>query len=229
MQFQSEYFWFCAVSLGLIAVCITLPYLAASLLMYRIYGLLLLFLSPFCIIGIQAILKEGSKLRLAWLDSRGILTLALAIVLIPYFLFNSGFIFEITERSGNMRLHAAGETVAHKDFHWSYFTTFPVPEQDVAACKWMTGKMTSDPVYVDTSRRAEVVGYGLILRTKELTPSTPADSQIYLGYQNVTEGTATQLDPARQHSSITYDLTQFSPPLSERSKLYTNGGSDVYR
>ena len=43
------------------------------------------------------------------------------------------------------------------------------------------------------------------------------------------EGTATQLDPTRQHSSITYDLAEISPPLSERGKLYTNGGSDVYR
>ena len=234
MKFDREYFLFSLISMVIIFMCIVLPYFASSLNMSRIYPLTLLFLSPFFIIGAEAILKMASSLfNVAFLGSHKMKYLILMIILIPYLLFNTGFIFEITEHSENFQLnmnHMDSEhLMAGSYINWSYFIASPLPEQDVVSCKWMSGKTGNNSLYVDELRRCEVVGYGLIWDTRELTPTTRGGEYIFLGYQNVKEGVILCVDPKIVRSGITYNITEISPPLVERKKIYTNGGSEIYR
>lgn len=235
MKFNREYFLFSLISMVLIAICIVLPYFASSMNMNRIYPLTLLFLSPFWIIGAEAILKMASRLsKIAFLRHHQIKYLILIIILIPYFLFNTGFIFEVTENPGNFRLdlnHVEHEHVGDKSyFNWSYFILSPpIPEQDVISCRWMSDTTGYNPIYADGHRMCEVVGYGLIWDTRRLTLTTPENKYIFLGYQNVKEGVMQCWDPARVHTSNMYAITEISPPLVERNKIYANGGSEIYR
>ena len=234
MKFDREYFLFSLISMVLLFMCIVLPYFASSLNINRIYPLTLFFLSPFCIIGAEAIRKMTSSLfKVAFLGSHKMKYLILMIILIPYFLFNTGFIFEVTEHPENFQLninHVEREHVRDKSyFNWSYFIASPIPEQDVVSCRWMSDKMGDNPIYVDELRKCEVVGYGLIWDARELTPTTRGGKYIFLGYQNLKEGVIRCSDPKIVHSDITYNITEISPPLVERNKIYTNGGSEIYK
>ena len=217
-------------------MCIVLPYFASSLVMYRIYHLTLLFLSPFCIIGAEAILKMTSSLfKVAFLSSHKMKYLVLIIILIPYFLFNTGFIFEVTEHPENFQLNINYMESEHfgdgSYFNWSYFISSPIPEQNVVSCKWLSSKIDDNPIYASGYSLHEPVAYGLLPleRLCKLTPTTPKDRYIYLGCRNVWKGTIVCSNPEKVHSSITYNLTEISPPLGERNKIYTNGGSEVYK
>jgi len=233
MKFHQEYFLFSLASMVLILMCVVLPYFASYLLMYRMYHLALLFLSPFCIIGTEAILKITSRLfKVNFLSTYEIKCLVLLIILIPYFLFNTGFIFEATEHPENLQLNIDQENKHFGEisyFNWSYFIAAPIPEQDVVSCKWLSNKTDDILIFVDEQRRCEVVGYALIWNISELTPTTPEDNYIFLGYQNVKEGILQVLDPEAVHTTITYNMTEISPPLVSRNKIYTNNVSEIYR
>jgi uncharacterized membrane protein len=236
MKFDREYFLFSLISMVLIFMCIVLPYFASSLNMNRIYPLTLLFLSPFCIIGAEAILKIVSSLfNVAFLGSHKMKYLILMMILIPYFLFNTGFIFEVTEHPENFQLnmnHMESEHIGDSSyFNWSYFISSPIPEQNIVSCKWVSCKINDNPIYTDIYTRHEHVAYGMCPpgRLYQLTPTTPKDRYICLGCQNVWMGTVVAPNPEKVHSVITCDLTEISPPLAERNKIYTNSGSEIYK
>lgn len=234
-KFNSEYLLFCLLNLGLIFICIVLPYLAASLLMYRIYQITLLFLSPFCIIGIKVVLKSiVSVLKFNVSPQKlNCVRYILLIILIPYFLFNTGFIYEITERPSShsfiVSLADKSENSSYYYSHWSYFTDGPIPTQDIVSCQWSAGRVDpSSTIYVDEVRRCEIAGYGLILKTRELSPNVPKNEIIYLGYLNIINKDFWSLDPEKLHSSVKYNLTDFYFSLDSKNKIYTNGGSLFY-
>jgi uncharacterized membrane protein len=113
-KFTTEYTALTAVSALMLFACITIPYFSGHLEVERFYRIALLFLAPLCVLGGEAIWQGLSTLTkrrslpvkfrqglILGLDRGnvsqaylGALTLA---VLIPYFLFNTGFIFEVTK------------------------------------------------------------------------------------------------------------------------------------
>ena len=106
LRFTAEYVALSVTSALLILGCIFVPFFANSLNTTRWYHIALITLAPFCILGGEAIFGGVSslwqKLRrrieasdLAE-DSQGYLKFLVLVVLIPYFLFTSGFIYEVT-------------------------------------------------------------------------------------------------------------------------------------
>lgn len=234
MKFNIEYFLFSLTNMLFIFMSIILPYFASSLLMYRIYQITLLFLSPFCIIGVEAILKAifvTLKHHIDFVQFKDVKSMLLIIILIPYFLFNTGFIYEISENPSSYDLNL-NPIDKNKNINyyskWSYFTAVPIPIQDVFACQWITDKIDSNPVYVDELRKSEITGYGMIINTRQLTPNTQNNRVVYLGYHNIMNGVATYLDPQKVHSGIQYNITEMNPPLETRNRIYTNNGSVFY-
>jgi uncharacterized membrane protein len=234
MKFNKEWYLFSLISIIFLFMNMILPYLASSLLMYRIYQITLLFISPFCIIGVEAILRTIFpilKQKMNSLQFKSVKYWLLLIILLPYFLFNTGFIYEVIENPSSHYLSMSDinkDYVADKYTNWSYFISNPIPTQDVFACQWSSNKFSSNPVYVDEERRSEVTGYGMIRNTLELTPSVPMNQVIYIGYRNIKDGNALRLDPLNVHSVISYNITDITPSLEARNKIYTNNGSIFY-
>jgi len=234
-RFGREYFLLSSTFAILILMSIILPYFASSLNMNRIYHITLLLLSPFFVIGVETILKETSRLfKVVLLRSYKIKYLILLIILIPYFLFNNGFVFEITENPQNIHLNISHMDYKHVDaarFNYSYYIPFSTPEQDVFACRWLSSKIDNNLIYADKFRIHEPVGHGLIspMHMRRLNPATLNGKYIYLGYKNINEGIMEILDPEQVNTIITYNLTEITPKLEERKKIYANGGSEIYR
>ena len=231
MKFSTAYFLFSLVNMIFLLLSAVLPYLASSFLMSRIYLIALLFLSPFCIIGVESILMaifSTIKDHNGFLKFSSIKYAVLMILLIPYFLFNTGFIYEIVEKPDSYGF-TFNPADMNKDYysHWSYFTIDSIPTQDIIACNWISDKIYS-PIYVDELRKCEIIGYGMTLNTLELTPTTPKNQVIYLGYQNIIEGNATYMDPQKALRDIKYNLSEINPSLDTRNKIYTNNGSVFY-
>jgi len=231
MKFSTEYLLFSLVNIFFILLSAIVPYLASSFLMYRIYLIALLFLSPFCIIGVESILIaifSTVKFHTDFLKFSSIKYAVLMALLIPYFLFNTGFIYEVVEKPYNYGFTFTPADI-NKDYYsyWSYLIADPIPTQDVIACNWISDKIDSF-VYVDELRRCEITGYGMILNTLELTPTTPKNQVIYLGYQNIIEGNATYQDPQKVERNIKYNISKINPSLETRNKIYTNNGSAFY-
>jgi uncharacterized membrane protein len=235
MKFNKLWFLFSLVNIIFLIMNIILPYLAATLNMYRIYQIALLFISPFCIIGIEAVARtifHALKRKTDSMQFKSLKQTLLLTILIPFFLFNTGFIYEVLENpsSHDLNLNDVDKN-NNVDYYsqWSYFTADPVPTQDFFACQWISDKTDSRKVYVDEGRRSEIIGYGMTTNIKELTPTVPINQIIYLGYHNLKDGTASCLDPKKVHSGIKYNITDITPSLQVRNKIYTNDGSVFYK
>jgi len=158
LRFTAEYIAMSLVSALLLLGCIFLPGFANAFNTTRWYHLALITLAPFCILGGESIWRGASVLwqklrrRTESLqlveDSQGYLKFAALAVLIPYFLFTSGFIYEVTGQKvtdtidtpysialSSYRLDLAGV------FYW----------QDGAAAEWLSQRAGNETnVYCDS-------------------------------------------------------------------------------
>ena len=89
-------------SFFILLVSIAVPTVSNAIGSTRVYFLMSIFLAPYCIFAIETIADAISKWSRANKDhARKLKYAALIGVLVPYFLFNYGVIFEITEHPSN--------------------------------------------------------------------------------------------------------------------------------
>ncbi|MBT9132482.1 MAG: hypothetical protein DDT32_01262 [Syntrophomonadaceae bacterium] len=129
--FHPEYAALSLVSMVILAMCIILPYAASAINMSRAYHITLFFLSPFCILGGIATFRWLFRmLRLHRLrNDHTFLKLVVISVAVPYFLFTTGFIFELT---------GATPTSMPLSFHKADWHVLTTPE--IRATKWLADK-----------------------------------------------------------------------------------------
>jgi uncharacterized membrane protein len=84
----------------LIGASILIPYFAASLNMSRIYHISLMFLSPSLVVGgfivHKTLVQRTRRTKKVFSSRRKAIPLLMVALLLPYFLLNTGFVFEIT-------------------------------------------------------------------------------------------------------------------------------------
>lgn len=227
-RFYREFAAMSIVSILLLVLCIVLPYFSAALNMTRIYHITLLFLSPFCILGGIAVFQwfakafkvHRNRINATWSVS---VRLVIILVLIPYFLFQVGFIGAITNNSNPMPL-----TLYEHDHNF-----FTRPE--TAASKWLADKAAVYQVYGDSYAAAHLYrNFGGMSATLPPDPRhVPTESYIFLRRWNILNGDlllfriyGAQVIPDR------IDLDQYSAysvALSRRSKLYDAGGAQILK
>jgi len=149
IRFHIEYVVMSLVSIVIITISIILPYFATSFNMTRIYHITLLFLAPFCILGGITIFHWLNRKvsmflnhRKAFTPTNANLKLAVILVLVPYFLFTTGFVFEITSAT------PTSMPLSLYNADWIFLTA---PE--IYARTWL-GKMAKDIPEVYTDARA---------------------------------------------------------------------------
>jgi uncharacterized membrane protein len=223
------------VSFLLMLAAIALPPVANVISTYRLYSLVLLFLAPCCIYGIEAAVDTSSRwLRANQHLARKLKYVALIGVLVPYFLFNYGVIFEITEHPSNYAFlptqQQSERAIMYSDnASWSYLFPSILPSENTYAITWLSSSTGGSPVYADSANRAQLSAYGQI-PLGSLLFFTPSDLQrplanayVYLGASSVQQGTIQLVNGSsteeRQISSY--------PTLTAGDTIYSNGFAEV--
>ncbi len=235
-----EYIAFTTGNLVIFLICIIATsfysfFSVGSIDVERIINITLIFLTPFCIIGVIAALRAiGHVIKLSWVNRITQEWFKLISVFFGIlFLVNTGVVMEIAHTySGSVSIGQEWDRkygdVEMKTALYSAVT----PEQDIYSARWLS--VNRDPgekifaTYSDIQVHP-LTSYGMILHTEvpELTESTravPSGCYVYLQYLNVKEKIGTEFDPNRY-----FDMDELASLYNIKNKIYSNGGSEIYR
>jgi uncharacterized membrane protein len=184
--------------------------------MTRFYHILLFFLAPFCVIGAEFIVKLLSKREKEFAVSS-----LLLIVLVPYFLFQTGFVYEVTG-SDSWSIPLSGYRMNALRLYGQYGYTDAC---SVYGAQWLSKNVDvkNSGIYADgASKYTVLTTYFPLYRgfIEELSNTTIVSNKgtVYLGKLSVNYGRV-GLWNSSELSSIFEDL----------NKVYSNGGSEVYQ
>jgi uncharacterized membrane protein len=244
LRFTAEYIALSVTSVLLILACIFLSGFANALNTTRWYHIALITMAPFCILGGEAIwlgvralwrkirhVVRGFSLT-SGEDNQSFLGFIALGILIPYFLFTSGFIYEVTGEEvtdkidspysialSSYRLDLAGV------FYW----------QDGAAAQWLAQKADNETeVYVDSHNFRPLLFYDfpghlihLPLDARD-TSELQEDSYIYFTAWNTEKKEITfAIGPGlRRHISFD-DIPGLTTTIDNKNRVYSNGGAQI--
>jgi uncharacterized membrane protein len=218
IHFDRDFFMISSASIALLVALIAVPGLANTLNMNRFYHILLFFLAPLSIIGAEVIANLLSKRR------KEMVTIFLLLsILVPYFLFQTGFVYEATKNeSWSLSLSSARATPYRLYYDLGY-----VNGKDVFGAEWIHQNMDLQSLHLyadEVSIVDDLQMYGSIYAPSisEFTNITQVSGYgtVYLSSMNVLSKTI--VTP----TVSTLNQLHF---LSSISKVYTNGGSEIYK
>jgi uncharacterized membrane protein len=230
---DSKYRLMSVVALFIMIMCVALPNVASTFNFSRFYGIMMIFLAPFFVLGGQTILHWTNKAisplsakmsRLQRLRNSRMLGLQLiSILLVASFLFNTGFIEHVTGvYPGSMALDKDLKRVSEDSgIRLSYFTSV-ILEQDVVSIMWLSTYMDDYGVVYNGALSLVWWSYGPIDRSIDLQSSIYAFNgtqnartrYAYLSYANTVGGFLNN--------------TEISPALTSGNEIYTNGASEIF-
>lgn len=217
IRFEQEYFVSGALSMVLLAALIIVPGLAGTLNMTRFYHILLFFLAPFCVVGAEVIGELIFKKRKAEFAT----TILLVAVLVPYFLFQSGFVYEMAGvQCWSVPLSKYRMDPSILMCTWAYVNGWKA-----YGAFWLRDHISVQVtnVYKDWSAH-ELVSYGMLRYAQYLSNMTKVSSGdvVYLSYLNIVEGmVVTQGGRAFNTTELSF--------TSDINLVYSNGGCQVYK
>jgi len=251
IQWTAEYIVMSLIAVVILGMCVILPYFSSFLHVERFYHISLFFLSLIFVVGTGKIfiwlikfIKNGiSKFRKTNLNtSSGIMNGSLVpflvtfVVIVPYFLFNVGFMYEVTSDPVPTSIPLSLERYQNSDntnvvenFHSEYTTAY-----EVYGAKWLAMQTNADysNIYADLlSYYYKLPSNALIFPCKILYSDTEGtdNSYIYLNNFNVTKSL---VNIPEEHNGKTWDQS-INYPLNNiqyllQNKIYTNDGSEIY-
>ncbi len=206
----------------------------------RIWQITLVLVSPLFIfggetiaLGIARLFGKFRRANNSWrtrLNQQSFIWFPVVVILIPYFIFNSGVVFEMS-RSQTTDFIDMPYSIALSGHRLDLNTVFI--EQDLAAARWLCKVPKADaPVYVDfnTSRlflnqvdfpcRIAGIGY-------EMTEVAPI-SYVYLKTWNVQNREVTFATGYATRTSVNFDdLPVFRQIIEKADAIYNNGGAQA--
>lgn len=211
--FSTEYKVLATVNVAIIAINLLLPTIADTFLMERFYQTTLIILAPLAILGGKTILEFVLRPRFRKLA----VSLLLLVVLIPFFLFQTGFVYEIAKvQSYSLPLSM---------YRWNTLDIYGyiVNAQEVDSAQWFPEhiNVANINVYSDyVSQYNVLTGYGLIERGRIfiLSNTTSLASGDFIYLANIT----------LINQGYIFNASQIAPILENQNKLYTNGESEIY-
>ena len=228
-KFHPEYAAMSFVSMVLIAMCIILPHFATALNMTRLYHITLIFLAPFCILGGIALFRCLPRilrvLRVHVLQNvftSSSLKVVVILVLVPYFLFTSGLIFELTGATPTSAPlsygKADGPFYSKAEIRASYWLLM-IPEDKVVYCDSFSHGLIRSHYEVRTG----VKPAGFPNDVKDIDNS----SYIFLRRWNVIHG---EISTGReQGKAFIYKSIEEIGLLKNSDKIYDNNEAQVWR
>jgi uncharacterized membrane protein len=213
-----------SLNMAILLMTIIVPNLATTFGMKRFYVITLVIMAPFCIFGGEKILTNLHRLKMPCPRKEYAAVILLVTVLIPFFLFQSGFVYEISKVESWViplsRFRMPPREVAERILF----------ETEVFGAKWLsTYRDKSSIVYADYLSKSHVLtSYGLIYYywMSDLSNATTiidSESFVYLRRFNIIYG--------RWEGDYTnyYNTSDISNLLSMQNKIYSNGECHIYK
>jgi len=223
MNLNLEYFIVVSCNMTLLATTIIVPNFAESFGMRRFYRMSLVFLAPLCILGGEEMLTNMHKFRIWRLHKKWSALILMSAILVPYFLFQAGFVYEVTKvESWSIPLSRYRMSPTEVSERILY-------EPEIFGAVWLsTYTYSSSAVYADSvSRHRALTSYGLIdygrfVRLYNTTTTIEPQDLIYLRRLNTVNGImAGYYEPY-------WNTTDISFLLNTQSKIYSNGECNIY-
>lgn len=213
-RFDSSYKLITIVSTLLLAALLIVPTLANTLNMSRFYHILLFFLAPLCVIGAEFLTKLVHR------NNKRLAIMLLVIILVPYFLFQTSFGYEVTNGdSYNVALSGYRMDPSRLYGAFQYIDAF-----SAFSAQWLSKNVDIEKslLYADVaSSYGVLVSYGLIPSSvvAELSNTTQVlpNGVIYLSSLNTVNGVI--------YGNENWNTTELAPIFENLSVIYSNGHS----
>ena len=209
-RIDAEFLILSLISSAVLATAVALPYIFVGYGFDRAYFQMMAVLSPFCVIG-GILLAKFLRAKPSWI---------LLVVLIPYFLANTGAIPQISGAPRSLTLNSAGYE----------YNLYHIHDQEIYAARWLgdygdLGRETS-PITTDAAGWSRLLYGGVshsISSRAFFDPDKEIKGYIYLRYYNVMNGKLLDSEYGNR------DLVEYQEIFIGKSKIYTNGGSEIWR
>jgi uncharacterized membrane protein len=209
-QIRKTYITLAVGAVVLLIGCTTLPNFAASLNTQRFYGLAMLLLAPFMVIGMMdlfSLLDRVSKRKVQGALERrslGIVSVFLAVFL----LFNSGFVYTLTGE----QVVSAAVIATNPDYTYTRWT-----DGDVAGAAWLHSYKGAAPIYADGY-------YPFLLASFD----QPAMRRVIYVDETPNFYLFTGVKPANQSQFAIYQDGMAIDATKNRDLIFSNGDNRIY-
>ena len=213
MKFNLEYSIFSFVCLLILIAAIAVPFFASALNTSRLYQITLIFLSPFCILGILSILNGLNALLNRKWKQKTFLSVV-AVFLIIFLFFNTGFAYEI---AGDVPTSFA----LNKNFDAPVFN-----DTDIIGTGWLYNYRNSTlNVYADAYRAELFNEFESGISSDIYENETISNySYIYLNHYNVLNDKFLLVNPKNSTDYVKNEVF-----TSNKDEIYDNGGFQVWK
>jgi uncharacterized membrane protein len=234
-RFGLEFSSMSIASMFILILCIIVPSFASSLNMTRFYHIAQFFLAPFGVLGAMVIANLFSRTKAkafnfegsASLDRKKLLAFLVVMLLIFYFLFQTGFIYEV--------VHDVPTSISlsrNRIREWPpSLNDLYVDEPEFKSAKWLSVHKSQQSRFLVDFGVKYLTSYASVSPDQIspldsdnqlfLTDKKSNTSYVYLGRLNVVYGLV-------EGSKRLQNMSDFSSLLNEVNKIYSNGESDVY-
>jgi len=214
------------ICVGLLLLIIIIPFVSIGYSMDRLYALTNIILSMFFVIGGVILSKyliiSLSNLHSKWwnenISQTRMSLILLLLILIPYFLCVTGVMYNIFGVPKAIILNSEGDQYDQMYIH----------DQESYGAKWLKNNTyETDKIYSDFYGTSRLTSQGLIYSPKYFeifaeNERQNEDGYIFLRYKSVVNGK--WLDRQSKWHNI-----DFKEEFGKNNKIYTNGGSDVWK
>ena len=217
IHFEREQFIFTLIAMLLLAALLLVPGLANTLNMTRFYHVLLFFLAPLFVLGTDFIAGLLSREK-----KTVVFSVIILVVLVPYFLFQTNFIYEVAG-SDSWSISLSGYRMNPLRL---YGASGYIDDYSTYGAQWLLkeANFNKSAVYADESAWTNVLTFNsVIFGVNKLSNTTIVTNNgiVYLSTLNVICGVI-------PFEGFVWNSSQLSPIFNDLNVVYANGGSVIY-
>lgn len=219
IRLEKDHFILCASGVVILGGLVVVPGLAGSLNITRFYHILLFFLAPLCVIASGVIAKFLFKK-----DKQLLSSFLLLVIIIPYFLFQTGFVYEVTKtESWSLPLSSY-----RMDSYKLYYGLGDIDGKSVYAAEWLAKyfDIRKAPLYADWASIDNLLPsygnvYGGDLSVLSGSTIVMPNGVVYLNSLNTIYGIIANESRLPETGRLTF--------LEDTNMIYSNGGGEIYK
>ena len=219
--FKDSYNSLILLNFLLLGACIVVPNFSRTFNATRFYHVALFFLAPLILLGGLFILRTLSRKRL---NRRRQLSILVLFLLIPYFLFQVGFVYEVTyEESYSLPL------ASYRIDPLVQSNLGLLTDAEVRSGEWLYehAAPNNTVIYNDVSTQ-NILVYTKVAHflpsTSFTTAPIPSRSYVYIREYNL----AHEVVFSENSPYGVYNITDIEPSLSDMGLVYSSGSCEVY-
>ncbi len=225
-NFHLAYLAFSIPFFGFAISGLIVPYFAGALNTTRLYGITLLILAPFCVIGGEIVSKTVCKVAEVPLNHKNTKQISkiISIFFAVYFLFNSGLIYEFAGYSTTASLNPSTSNITLFD------------PQEVKAALWLSNNIDSTKrIYADSLNayliQMELGSFNQLQAINEEKYQIPDNPYFFVGKRNINGKIwlSNPNNPRMRFKSTTYNNSTLFNTVLFMNEIYNNEGTIVFQ